>query len=167
MVVRSAGTHALVDTRICDSTAASLLKLHPEASEFVAHHRGKQLTASDIEEADVILSASRAERQVVASMVPAARAKSFTLLEAAGLAEQAALTATTTGVFGGQWSEALNAQRGRVQIPQSTRFGRRLTDPSAVFDIKDVHTGEISKHRPVHADIRSAVDRIVVATTKN
>lgn len=166
MVVRSAGASALVDAPICQSTQSALLKLDPDSRTFIANHRGTQLTASAIEEADIVLSTSRAERHAVAALMPAARSKSFTLLEAAALAEGVveASASPLAGLNAAQWGMAMHLQRGRVQVPQSTRFGRRLSDPVSVFDISDVHTGEVSSHRSVHAHVRAAVHRLSAAT---
>ena len=162
--VASAGTSALVDASMCKSTQSSLLKLDPGAGDFISTHRSTQLTADAIGEADIVLSSSRTERHAVAALDPTARSKSFTLLEAAALAEAVAATVSPLeGLSTAQWAMAMHLQLGRVQIPQSTRFGRRLIDPVSIFDVGDVHTGEANSHRPVHASIRAAVGRLAMA----
>ena len=81
--VASAGVHAVVGAPMDASAAAELTRLGGDPSEFEA----RQLTASMVTEADLVLTATRAIRGQVVATAPAALKRTFTLLELAALLE--------------------------------------------------------------------------------
>lgn len=91
VVAGSAGTRALVDH-----------PMTPDAVEqLVAHgvtpspHRGRQLTARQVEQADLILTASRDHRAEVVAVAPSASRRTFTLREFARIIRWADAPAST------------------------------------------------------------------------
>jgi protein-tyrosine phosphatase len=82
VIVTSRGTHALAGHPVSPPMGELLRSVGAPADDFVA----AQVTAADINEADVVLTATRAHRSVVVSMSPAVVRRAFTVLEFAQLA---------------------------------------------------------------------------------
>lgn len=82
--VTSAGTRAVVGSSMDASAAAELVRLGGDPAGFVA----RQLTPALVTAADLVLTATRAQRSHVVGMAPAALKRTFTLLELAALVEQ-------------------------------------------------------------------------------
>ncbi len=80
--VSSAGTHAVVGAPMYHETAAVLRSLGGDPAGFVA----RQLTRQIADEAELILTAARSHREIVAELCPGAAVRTFTLREFAGLA---------------------------------------------------------------------------------
>jgi protein-tyrosine phosphatase len=80
--VSSAGTHAVVGAPMHPDSAVALRWLGGDPDGFVA----RQLTEEITDCADLILTAARPHREIVAELCPAAVARTFTLREFAGLA---------------------------------------------------------------------------------
>jgi protein-tyrosine-phosphatase len=78
----SAGTHAVVGAPMHPDSAAVLRRLRGDPDGFVA----RQLTEEIADDADLILTAARVHREIVAELCPAAGARTFTLREFAALA---------------------------------------------------------------------------------
>jgi protein-tyrosine phosphatase len=90
--VASAGTYAMVDSPIEPDALALLTELGVAESPFAA----RDLTASFVAEADLVLGLSREHRAAAVTLVPAASRRTFTLREFARLAplvDRASLTA--------------------------------------------------------------------------
>ncbi len=83
--VASAGTHAVVGAQMSADTEIVLRRLGGDAAGFTA----RQLTRQLIDDADLILTAARAHREIVVGLSPAAAPRTFTLREFAGLAAAA------------------------------------------------------------------------------
>ncbi len=81
VTVSSAGTHALRGAPLDEPMARLLAARGLEAST----HTGRQLTAAMIEQADLVLTMSRAQRAAVVTLVPQAVRRTYTLLELAAL----------------------------------------------------------------------------------
>jgi protein-tyrosine phosphatase len=82
--VASAGTRAVVGAAMDASAAAELVRLGGDPSGFEA----RQLTPGLVTAADLILTATRAQRSHVVGLAPAALKRTFTLLELAELVER-------------------------------------------------------------------------------
>jgi protein-tyrosine phosphatase len=80
--VASAGTHAVVGAAMYHDSETVLRRLGGDAAGFTA----RQLTGQLIDDADLILTAVRAHREIVIGLRPEAAARTFTLREFAGLA---------------------------------------------------------------------------------
>lgn len=122
----SAGTHALVGTAMPKQAQALASQLGIDVERSGAHE-GQLLTAEMIDDADVILTMSRAQRKFIVENWPEARRKSFTIREFARLA-----TGVTPGERARLRTEFSNAdervtaaidhvasKRGRVAPPES------------------------------------------------
>ncbi|SDD57039.1 arsenate reductase/protein-tyrosine-phosphatase family protein [Auraticoccus monumenti] len=77
VLISSAGTAALVGEGIAPATAQALRRLDVPLDD----HWARQLDAGMVERADLVLTASRRHRSVVAHLVPQAIDKTFTLRE--------------------------------------------------------------------------------------
>jgi protein-tyrosine phosphatase len=82
--VTSAGTRAVVGSGMDASAAAELSRLGGDPGGFAA----RQLTAELVAGADLVLTATRAQRSHVVGLAPAALKRTFTLLELAALVEE-------------------------------------------------------------------------------
>lgn len=153
----SAGASAAGDQEMCAKSAAALTKL-PGGAEFAEAHRSRPLTRELVDQAALILVTTRKERSAVAKLSPAARERTFTMIEAARLAEAAAERGDAPWL--GEETPTLDrlvavlhARRGTLAVgraakpPRKLRSGRRETDP---LDVPDVHTGGVRSHTPVH-----------------
>lgn len=152
----SAGAAARGGVVICP-TMRSRLSEWPGWPDFAAAHRSSKLGFEQIDGADLILTATAAERGAVALLHPAARERTFTLLEAAALAEDA----VATGVDGvsrdpASLAAVMNARRGWIERPKPSLW-RRAT-PEADFDVPDAHTSR-ARHERVFRVIEDATSR--------
>lgn len=159
-VFASAGASARGGVAVCH-TMRSRLAERPGWSDFAEGYRSLRLTPEHIDSAELILTATAAERGAVALLNPAARTRSFTLLEAAALAEHARSTRAAATAFDLATLAALmNAQRGLVEPPRPSRW--RRTEPDAGFDIPDAHTSR-TRHERVLRTIEAASCRLGAA----
>lgn len=78
----SAGTHAVVDGVVPDQQIKIARKL---GLETIVEHRGRQISGSDIRDADLILTATLRHRRRVVRTMPSAASKTFTMREFAHL----------------------------------------------------------------------------------
>ncbi|MCI2956167.1 hypothetical protein MN032_00565 [Agromyces atrinae] len=173
--VESAGTHAIVGAELCAVCARAIEDDDfPAASDGGDTHRARQLDVEMLDRADLVIVASGAERAAAARISPASRDRTFTLLEAAALAEvmaerdgDHALAPGATRSALRSLAEGLAAQRGLatpVAAPQPPR-GRwarlfsRETEPPATFDLDDVHMLGVDGHQPMIETARGAVAR--------
>ena len=81
--VESAGTGALVDRPVDPGSTALLDAIGVDSASF----RARQLTAALVQEADLVLTATRMHRRQVVQEVPAALRKTFALTDFADLVE--------------------------------------------------------------------------------
>lgn len=157
--ISSAGTRVgSAGTRMC-VTSAEIAEASGDAETpiLAAGHRSEAIDTDALRSADLILTASRAERSAVAAAAPEARSRAFTLREAIHLgaepvaasefeiiAEFDADAAAATGLA--RYAEALHARRGFTAPPKTSRslFGRRRRNP---FDIADAHHDSAREHR--------------------
>lgn len=79
--VASRGLEATGQGLICD-LAAGRLGATMRAATFSVSHRSRPLTAEDVEQADLVLTAERVHRSAVVRTAPIARGRTFTLKEA-------------------------------------------------------------------------------------
>ncbi|WP_082758483.1 hypothetical protein [Microbacterium paraoxydans] len=117
-------------------------------------HRSSAVDADRIRTADLILTASRAERSFISQLVPQARSKAFTLREALHLGaavfgeENASALLDDERAADGlaAYAAALHGRRGFVAPPKTRRtlLGRRRSNP---FDIPDAHHDAARAHR--------------------
>ena len=82
--VSSAGTRASVGAGMDPMAAAELSRLGGDPTDFVS----RQLTTELVNDADLVLTATRAQRSHVVDLAPAALKRTFTLLELAVLLDE-------------------------------------------------------------------------------
>jgi protein-tyrosine phosphatase len=106
-------------------------------------HLARQLTAAEVERADLILTAGREHRAKVISLVPGAQARTFTLAQAARIAGWLLEDRTRSESPGGVGGDAV---RGRNSLPPREVAERLL----ALVDDLDTHRG--APPRPARAE---------------
>lgn len=160
--VASAGTHALGGT-LCEVVEQLVLEpLGPAtAREFCDAFVPREINDSVIDNADLILTATRAERGFIAQLDPQLRSRTFTLREAVALgrhaldADAAAASAPGDGLAG--YAAILHGRRGMVLPPKPRRgrlgLGRQGADP---YDLSDVHHSAPRIHRAGLHQVREA-----------
>lgn len=151
--VASAGTSALVGEPIDEGSAALLEARGVGASQFTA----RALTAAMITEADLVLTATRDHRRVVAQQAPFALRKVFTLLDFGDLVDGADVTA-----FRGtqaNWLADLVAAAGARRAMVAPRLG-------SAADIVDPFRGSASVFAQMEAQSRPALDAVIDAVRK-
>ncbi len=147
VTLSSRGLFPVEGGSLCKSILSGVL---PSAitEEFRREHRPMQLVASDIEEADLVLTASQRERAGVIRLVPSARPRTFTFTEAAELSQLAGEQLDMTTAAGEDLARGLiaemNEYRGQSGLPEQHRM-RSLWAPWRVhrwssIDIPDAHT---------------------------
>lgn len=156
----SAGTTgtAIARHRMCAESASAISDL-PGGAEFVETHRSRPLTRALLSRAGLVLVASHEHRSAVVRLAPAARAKTFTMLEAALLAESPVTRealAEPDGLTLEGLAEVMDLNRDlsdAADLPGGDRRGlfraRRRS-----LDITDVHKGEVGDHGRTLEDVR-------------
>lgn len=149
--VGSAGTHGLTGwsierdaARYLDSIGVALDPLDP----FVA----RELDASLVEEADLVLGATRQHRAAAVTLVPIAGSRTFTLLEFARLIDRDDVATPTDDPV----------ERLRLLVAAAAR--RRATtrsNPRGEDDIGDPYGSSYAAFERVGRQIADAVDTIV------
>ncbi len=124
-----------------------------DVGEFVAR-RSRALSRPAIDQADLILTASRVERGAVARLEPSARSRTFTVLEAVALARtrlpEGVPVIPASGEGGhGDLAQDLHSRRPFLRLP-STRLPsiHAGTRAGQALDIPDAHTQDV-RHRAV------------------
>jgi protein-tyrosine phosphatase len=172
----SAGTTARDGSEICTRGAAALRRT-PGGPDFAETHRSRALTPEIVEEAALILVASAQERSAVARISLDARARTFTFVEAALLAQHAAervgapATAAThaASLSVPSLAEDLHRSRGTAlgdSRPHRGWFGRGKPSRATAMDVGDAHMGEGSRHSAVFADLRWASEQLSKAVVR-
>lgn len=145
----SRGTHAEPGTSLCRSVARHISN-DASGREFTAAFRSRRLAPTDLDAA-LILTASSDEKSAIARLKPECRDRSFTLLEAAALAEligSTSLKAASPAMV----AQSLNAARRGARLPEMRDAGQ--------YDIPDAHFGRARTHDITLAAVADCVERI-------
>lgn len=153
--VTSAGTETVSGAKICAEVYRRLMP--SDGAAFAARHVAEQLDEQSIGDAGLILTMTTAARGAVGTITPAARARTFTIVEAVGLlalepsvAELDVLADASDRVAA--VATVLNGRRGLLAGgPRVGRSTRRVTEG---FDVLDAHTDRGARH----GDVLQAVD---------
>ncbi|WP_307051809.1 arsenate reductase/protein-tyrosine-phosphatase family protein [Arthrobacter oryzae] len=173
--VTSAGTKAIRDAGLC-SEAASLLSGERVTGESPAH-ASSLVDDSAIDSADLVLVMELAHRSAVALISPSARQRTFTLREAARLAQHVQLGPRPDSsdhdapgdVRFREFVEELNSLRGDARLtapaagPWWKRTSSRGIDP---LDIPDGHNSTNRQHKAVLAQVGEATENIAADLTR-
>lgn len=168
--IRSCGLHPRGE-RMCDAIVPR--GLHSSlATELRRSHRPTQLTADIVEEADLVLTADRALRSAVVRLSPGARAKVFTLREAAALAGHVVAGASRPGGGGmartlAWFTAEMDASRGLIGVPEVetiavTPLPRRNLRVHA-YDIPDAHDSASVPHSLVRSLLVPATQQLATS----
>lgn len=159
--VASVGVTARAGDPLCRFTKERIDEL-PGGAEFANSHVSTRLDAESIDRADLILTASEAERSAVATLAPASRPKTFTLVEAAFSARE--LAPIPPELTLSELAARMHSQRGIVDLPQArTRRWFSPFRPSFGIAVPDAHIGDTRKHEDVYRAVSDAVDIFVGA----
>jgi protein-tyrosine phosphatase len=162
-LVGSAGVRAVTGAPSC----ATMARLLGERGLWLDEAEGaRRVTTELLQDQDLVLVPERVHRAALARLLPAARARTFTVLEAAALAE------AVPERVGGPSRQRLQAQvawmdraRGKVDLPVGeVRQGLRgliRGGPEDPLDIPDVHAGSLRDHRRALERLQDGVARVV------
>lgn len=163
LTLLSAGTAARSDQELCP-TAMRQLAARGVPAHVADRSRAGRLDVGLVETADLILTADTAQRAVVAQLSPGARARTFTLREAAfllGGAERLGSVHAESDDFA-ETVERLNMLRATVATPGSGRgrgfgSGARHKNP---LDIVDAHPSGPKLHADVVHAVAAATEEL-------
>ncbi len=144
--VTSAGTRAVVDAPVHPDSALAVGERGGDVAGFAA----RQLRAHMVAEADLVLTMTTEHRTAVLGMEPRALQRSFTLREAADLAELVAPA-----------PEAGQAAPGARSLAQRMAAARSRRAPGAVDDIDDPVNRPLAAHRDAVEAISACLDRLL------
>lgn len=153
----SAGTHALRPDPICEVA----LDVLGDAVPAESRERGAvQVTAAAIEDADLIITATKHQRGEIALMSHDARDRTFTLREALLLGEIAERgDHGRAGADLAAYATRLHGSRGLLQLTPQSRLRRLKADP---LDHADVHQERARGHRKGLIAVQSDARRLAV-----
>lgn len=136
--IRSAGAQVGGKHRLCAVVNAMLVRTGHDRDDL-ARHRSVPIGEELIEDSQLIITASLAERSAVARTVPRARDRTFTLREAIALSETPLEVGDLTS-----FATELNDRRAYGMLPTARRtFWGGSAHP---LDITDDHSSRASKH---------------------
>jgi protein-tyrosine phosphatase len=148
--VESRGTRSVAGAGMCDVSANWVLM---NGGASAAGHRSRQLELADIKASTLILTASQRHRTRVIELRPSAQVRTFTLAQAARIAQWRGPAARSGMPVGAQlpdrllWlAEELDAYRGTAPQPV----------PESADDLPDPHQG--ARHADVFGSLLAAVD---------
>jgi protein-tyrosine phosphatase len=180
-VVSSAGVHATAGAPAC----ATMLRLLGEQGLGAEQLGGaRQVTRRLLAVHDLVLVSERAHRAALARLLPAARSRTFTLLEAAALADAALAHAALDGGADAPAHDRvahlvpssrerliervrlMDLARGKVELPgrEPRSWGFRATlrgEAEDPLDVVDVHGQSVLAHRRALLQIDDSLARLV------
>jgi len=153
----SRGTHAVPGAGMCD-VAANWVMMNSGSAGGVAGgaergHVSRQLELADVRASTLILTASQQQRAKVIELRPSAQVRTFTMAQAARIAQWRGLAARSGMPAGADlpdrllWlAEELDAHRGTAPRPE----------PESLDDLPDPHQG--GRHADVFGAMLAAVE---------
>jgi len=142
--VTSAGTHGWDGSEMDPTAASQLIRLGGDPAGFT----GRQLTPAFVQSADLVLTATRAHRQLVLSELPQALRRTFTMTEFAHLVESS-----------GDRPTPADSPAELVAWAASRRGSATLDD----YDVADPYGASPRVHHEVADRISAYVDQTVAA----
>lgn len=165
LIAVSRGISVVREHQMC-RLAASLLDADTPGSASAAAHVSTQIAQADLEEADLVIVASREERGLIARMRPDARGRTFTLKEGVALGEPPLDSAErrrfdadddlhleTLAAF----AAFLDQRRGRIQLAPAPRARFPWSSHDDPRDVPDVHHDSTRRHTRVLKESRELV----------
>lgn len=156
--VRSAGTDVAPDAVVCSQVRTRI------AAGGGSLPRVRQLDQQMVHGASLILTASSEHRSAVRQLDRGARARTFTLVEAATIVQHPLSPgqdrAPTVLNKVADLAAEMNARRAMTPAPRSARMSRTVRGPVS-WDIADGHLSGWWRHRRTLAEIERAVDGLL------
>lgn len=163
--IETGGLDVVVDDPVCPDIVKLADARRLRSSGLVQHH-AKALTIEQVEGASLIITADRRVRSGIVKRAPQAAARTFTLREAAQLADQAVLLLQGAGVDDRlrEFTDEMNSRRGFTDLPRTRRVLAlsapwRLT-PVHAHDVPDAHQDERAPHRVVYHSVVGATEQL-------
>ncbi|MEW1835203.1 hypothetical protein [Microbacterium sp. NPDC079995] len=150
----SAGVAAVAGQPVCDEVQGLVTATGEDELVSLSDHGAVLLDRDLLQDAGLVLTATRAERADVALLIPAMRSRTFTLREAVTLAQIEPATAAgrsedASGLLAA-FAGFLDQHRGSVRADNRTRSGWvRRRDRSHDVDIPDAHHRRLKDHHRV------------------
>lgn len=163
--VGSAGIQPAKNGRICELVLSS--RSGADWTEFAEQHRSRALTGSKIADAKLILTATAEHRSAVATMVPSARGRTFTLREAAWLGQGFTHDGDSGSEAVEAFAEYANGSRGLRDEPSDRGLFRRRRESGDALSIVDGHLLDARRHRATLvsvSDAAASVGRLLTGT---
>lgn len=162
--IRSRGISVVRSHPMC-RVAMSMMESGSEAAASAAGHQSTQIAEADLDDHDLIITASREERARLARMQPSTRQRTFTLKEAVALGRaapdsaerrQSPVDAGAAPSLAG-YADLLDQRRGRIALPQQTGFRLPWSSADDPRDVPDVHHDSARRHSRVLKESRDIV----------
>ncbi len=160
----SRGAEVHTPSPMCEVAAGRLRVAHGWAGSRM-DDRSQRLSMGDINGADLILTASAAERAAVALLDPSARTRTFTVREAVWLSGPEMGSTMQKRVDEGglaAFAHSLHSRRGTLALPKLPArrwFGRSVVvDQDRVLDIEDRHRQSSSAHAALFVELDRYVE---------
>ena len=155
----SRGTEATRARHLC-AQVTDMVSATEYGTTFAEEHRPTLLEPDTLDGFDLIVTASRAERAIVARLRPELRSRTFTVKEAVRLgrapladADLRRAAAFAPGAAGlALYAAALHERRGMVNLGAAPRAVLPWARPVDPLDIPDVHDGSRRVHVRALAD---------------
>jgi protein-tyrosine phosphatase len=163
--VISRGISVVRKHQMC-SLAASLIDGNAYGAAYAASHVSAQVAESELENQNLILTASREERARLARMLPASRTRTFTLKEAVALGrpplDAVELDRLEADRDDGpltlvDYAEFLHQRRGRIPVTNPSKMRMPWSPQIDPQDIPDVHHENSRKHASTLKELRELV----------
>lgn len=156
--VSSAGTRALAGRPMTPQAAAQAVRLGADATGHVA----RQLTERMVQDADLVLTATRAQRAEVAQLVPRAARRAYTLREFARVLAFLASEGTLEGSELFASDSTSHLQRATDAAARTRGFAPAPFDPND-DDILDPYRAPDAAYDEAGRLIDQAIDQLVTA----
>ena len=123
-IVHSVGVPGIQGASMCPVARNDLLCRAPSTADIADQHRSKRMETMDAIKANIILTASRQERDLVVRMAPSVREKTFTMREAVSHSRTVSETGISPTKFDAVVNRLTQAHRApaalTAQVPQTT-----------------------------------------------
>lgn len=158
-LVQTAGIPGFQGSLLCPIARDELLRREPLATDIAEQHRSRQLEASEVISATLILTASRKERDAVVRLAPAARERTFTMREAVALSRVVTRTVASPTSFVAVVDRLTQARGLGIPLPPVIHRRSYRTDLDW-RDIPDAHVSKRVRHRHTLIAVAAAAEEI-------
>jgi len=161
VTVASAGTGALVGGTMPDEAQAIAARL---GVADAADHRGRQVRAADLAEADLVLAMARDHRRAIVELSPAATRRTFTVRELARIAAEITDEELREELAGS--ASADDALRALVALASSFRGVVAPPEAPTDLDVVDPYRRSADVYEESAAQLAPAVEGVVALLTR-